>query len=422
MKIIILLFFVLFAASQPCDRHYPFELDMGYYVLAPDMTWHKSCNWNISAHLIPNRKTMTFVHGAQPDYVREGKRFFELREPEIQSLFGIWIQSGYNVMVYDWTQFADESLVNMRRIQSKSAWSCNAYNGMEYRYITSDLELAIRTDKECLTVAERLARDHKIHFSSSNGWDVNDIDNPESEIHYVSHSLGVGPVLNSAFFLVTDKLNGQMSYKTPQRLALLDPVFSPFPEKVLLGNPCGTEVVDVLGCRAKLLGANEIAIEMHKSSNINNCLKLSTNYPPLIEAVAFSRTKLFQFGDIPLGDCYKTDIINNDIKNTLVDISKQMTQQHSLVIAHYFLSKIHPPRRCTYVDGTCNAHEASSLALSAAMSTKEVKVWQNTFFRDYGKACFTQFDDGTRMSNSSVMNFDPADDLFYTQPCEYANY
>jgi hypothetical protein len=208
----------------------------------------------------------------------------------------------------------------------------------------------------------------------------------------------------------------------PERIALLDPVFSPFRQGYLAQEACGMYLSDDLGCYIQsLTNEHEVAVEIYRSSFINRCIQSAEFNPSILRESAYAHIKLNAWGEQETGNCYH-DKLWSDPKNfpkRVTALQNQVYNQHVMIIPYYMLSLLAPPHKCTHEAHGCET--TASFALSAAMPTAQVLAWHNKTDDRGNKLCFHEYDNGDRSPTGPTMTIDPGDDLFYIASCEHTS-
>jgi hypothetical protein len=445
--LILFISLVVFAeeAAGQCKNVYPYELDVGLYVarLQMDMSlkFDKYCRDDpnsLSDAYDPNGNTVIIFHGLQPELLLIHGNDTSVRfgyQADFGEMLAGWFHVGWNVLFYQWTQLADEPLINFEHATDKIHTS-RSFNGMQYTYLTrgGDVKVGDASRKE--SVMEMAL------------WDIISLPVPTvsgRELRLVGHSLGVQLALGVAYEMHSLHLVNSTAVvvlQLPKRVVLLDPVFSSGAKAYFTTNKCGSRVSDVMGCQAEALKSMRVAIEYYRTSFINRCLFSSEDNGKLIENSAFAHVDMYAWGDHPLGSCYDPGLLYNNgklsslnkINGRMSNLTTQIAEQHRAAIPYYFLSLSHPPHRCApnlrkagvveHVKAALitNCTASNTLALSAAMKTSQVLSWASVYDSEGYKQCFHQYDDGTRTPTSPTMTtFYAYDDTYYLTACKWVN-
>lgn len=234
------------------------ELDFGIYFIGKNGMMEKATVAN-NPYYDPSRPTMFYVHGWQTgvcsdDFGLESPFYFASKYISAYDAAADWIDAGYNVAVFYWSQFADEDEV--KDAQAKLYKADNDRKDMRYqirnkqfKYYSTDknmTELAL----DCYTEA----------FSGYYG----------SSIRVVGHSLGNQLATTLSHAISEAYYNGEISSSlVPDRLVLLDPFWGKGSENCVNGRWVG-EV-----CRAyvdTLISRHDIALEQYKSSALGGAV------------------------------------------------------------------------------------------------------------------------------------------------------
>lgn len=434
------------AKAQVCEDVYPEELDVAIYWARPSsdpagpmILFDKSCpEFNsIPASFDRSKRTILFIHGLQPNMVLEDDRFGQ--SPETHPFIIGWLLAGWNVGVFQWTQYADESIAHFERAEGR-IWTTDYFGDMEYTYLTRKGTVAVADGPMNETVADLLVRHYLGHFTPGLPW-VN-------EIRWVGHSLGtqLALVAMNKIVRMQEDLGSTLQiqyYRAPDRVALLDPVMSPGAKPYLLDvladDPQlgyyfsqGNSIMTFLSAIASRASALGIALEYYKSSFINRCLFSSHEDNTLVQHTAFEVVRFTQFGNHPIGQCISEEILGDfrDIQRYLDDVQYQMAQSHIAIVPYYLMTYFNPPLQCAY-SGTsppsCIALPGK-LALSAGMPTDDVLSWMVADAGTGDKLCFHEFVNNKelpRFTGKADIDyskvFNTADDLYYASSCERIN-
>jgi hypothetical protein len=374
------------------------------------LVWTKSCPDSISPSFNPTKKTLLLVHGLQPDCVLNGDQF--ALNGDLDAILGPWIQMGYNVGAFLWTQFADEEIINFVWSEDQ-IYTTRSFVKMRYKIRTSKGKIIARDAPMNMSVTDYFIQAWKAH------WPNNQEVGPE--IRVVGHSLGTQLVMNSAYHIYMD----DSIDRKPDRLALLDAVMSPHNKMYFMNSPCGKTITANMGCRARMfVTLASIPIEYYKSSFINRCIFASREDKDLVEYTAFTTVRFGMWGDHPLGSCWDKRLLHGlkHAKKYMKDLAFQMTAQHIYIVPYYLMSLFYVPHRCMLSPSgnktkakVCNP--LKSLALSAAMASSDVLSWgQPPMSPTERKLCFSQFinDNNTK----GEMTLTPDDDYFYLKYCK----
>ncbi len=177
----------------------------------------------------PNRPTIVFIHGWQPDKVKNQNRLdfcysYALGNGKYSPVYNtLQYWQNWNVAVFYWTQFASED--GFVDAESK-IYSATAHKGMRWAYLpfeAQEVSYCDSQDSHCLFPPKRadgqspnvvdLAYDALVSAIPNSG---------DQELRIVGHSLGAQVAI-----LLTDRLVKQNA-KTivPTQLVLLDPYFT----------------------------------------------------------------------------------------------------------------------------------------------------------------------------------------------------
>ncbi len=201
----------------------------------------------------PARPTLIFVHGWKPDQGYTHRTMiweFEDASGQEQSvdLAAAWVDAGWNIGVFDWGPFADESIVTDAEAK---IWTTNGNEGMRWR----DREGEYRTDHTVDRPISDLFYGTLVHALA-------DFHGPELRI--AGHSLGNQVAVGAVGKVATDVRAGKLpSELLPSQLVLLDPYWSPVGQDYLGKQSTGDAVRRFI---AEDVGPQEIVISWYRSS------------------------------------------------------------------------------------------------------------------------------------------------------------
>lgn len=405
-------------AAYECENVYPRSLDIGIYWANTNdegkLEWVKACP---DTGVFPygfdsGKKTVIWVHGLQPGFVEKNERFWV--ETEDMQFLAPWVMSGWNVGIFQWTQFADERLAHFERGEAK-IWSGKYFADMRYKHTNARGDVVISDAPRSKSVTDLFIEHYIAHAKQIL---------PDVEVRLIGHSLGSQLVMHAAYRLYEMQTEENIEdVRLPNRIAMLDPVYSPGTKGFLGKNHCGETLGSVMGCFAALLNEHGVAVEYYRFSFINKCIFSSQENNDLVHSSAFSQPMLTAWGDHRMGSCYDEDLLSSagKLKENIKSLGDQMHNQHIAAVPYYALSLIHAPVRCTLVFNDTSCEPLKSLALSAAMPTEMVLHWSKPVLDNSEKACFHQFDDGARDPDAPTVTVDPGDDMFFIRTCKHAH-
>jgi uncharacterized protein YjdB len=198
--------------AQAWDRSVFDNLDYGIYWYQNQLTSQKAASGTVNPYYSSTAPTMIYIHGWQngktPLLYRE--TFDRQSESGIaQDLTTAWKQRGWNMGIFYWNQFSDESEV---KDAEAKLWATQGPKQMRWRkadgsYVDSGITK---------TVGELFLEQYKIAMSNYSGNDV----------RLVGHSLGSQAVVIAAK-LISDAVDrGELPAQLrPKRIMLLDAAF-----------------------------------------------------------------------------------------------------------------------------------------------------------------------------------------------------
>ncbi|MCP4168362.1 MAG: hypothetical protein GY759_21060 [Chloroflexi bacterium] len=216
-----------------------------------------------SPYYDPTKPTILFVHGWQPDQAYTHRTMLwefenvETAEEEVLDLAAPWIDAGWNLGVFDWGPFADEEIVLDAEAK---IWTADGKKGMRWRDHAGDYQAGQLTNA---SVGE-LFYDAYIQALA-------DFSGPE--LRLAGHSLG-NQLAASLLAQLAEGINrGDLSDKLmPQRLALLDPYWSPLARDYLGGEKTGDRVRAIIKLTTL---SRDIPVEWYHSSSLTDGFLIS---------------------------------------------------------------------------------------------------------------------------------------------------
>ena len=224
----------------------------------------------------PTKPTMLFIHGWQPDQAYTHRTLMweyedaTTGEMTTFDLAAPWIDAGWNIGVFDWGPFADES--NVMEAEAK-IWTARGPRGMRWR----DRDGNYQTEgAPQVSASELLFRTYMDVFADYRG----------PEIRAAGHSMG-NQMATALVENVLETLGrGEVSpHLLPDRLTLLDPYWSP-PARDFL-NQASTGDVVRRGIQETMLHEG-ILVEWYRSSSLTDGTLISDGNTALQSSVVFS--------------------------------------------------------------------------------------------------------------------------------------
>ena len=244
-----------------------------------------------SSYYSDSKPTVIYFHGWQNGSSEEGyhREDFEFDEVNENSM-AAWKDQGWNVGVFYWNQFADESEV---KDAEAKIWSTNGPQGMRYGLDDGSYST---TQSPAKSVGE-------LAFEQVSA--VLD-DNNSGNIRFAGHSLG-----NQLAVYVAKQINdgindGSVSQNVmPGRVDLLDPFWSKS-GKSYLGDDNGDGNNDWTGERVRwyisdLISEQDVAVTWYKTSGILDLLIGDSN-SALEGTVAFIHNRFWYLSATQIGD------------------------------------------------------------------------------------------------------------------------
>lgn len=270
-------------------------LDYGLHWFASNGSSSKAYNENTNSAISvstsyynASKPTVIYFHGwqngsSQKNYKRED---FFLKDPQNGSTINTiskWKQDGWNVAVFYWNQFADES--ELKDAEAK-IWSTSGLRGMRYRLSDGSYSASKSPNTSLGELAFR-------QFKAVAG------NNTSGNIRIVGHSLG-----NQLATILSKKIsdavqNGQLASRLmPNRLELLDPFWSKGDKSFLGGDWTGERVRNYA---REMKNENNLAITWYKSTAILN-LGIGDENDGLKDIVALQSERYWYLNTFQIAD------------------------------------------------------------------------------------------------------------------------
>jgi len=211
------------------------NLDYGIYWFGKNNTSIKAETNIPNPNYNANNKTVIFVHGWQNGATVNGDRT-TFNYSQNDNTYGVninaadaWIDAGWNIGMFYWEQFADETEV---KDAEAKIWSAEGPRGMRYRTIDGSYSTS---ENISVSVSELFYQEF---INAMDGYKGNNI-------RIAGHSLG-----NQMAITLTDKINTNIENGNinanllPSRVALLDPFYSQGNKSFLGNNTTGEVAVD----------------------------------------------------------------------------------------------------------------------------------------------------------------------------------
>lgn len=441
----LLLFFLLGTSSvvTACNSVFPSNLDVGFFVLmnrpgeANRSYWQKSCadpsNPDSEPYLLtPNAPTVIFIHGLQDGYVEAGQQFGDFHE--VSEVFALLQLKIVNIVMFRWTQIADDKVENFERVES-FIHSTNSFHGIQFQYQDpndknhkvkwADLSGAMR-----MSVADRFAVEYFKHINTVFGWDP-ELRGRTYEVRVIGHSLGTQVAVAGAFRIAyPGNFTALASYATADRaigisrITLLDPIFSRGNRKYFhKSNPYGDDVMNVLSSYIDILLRDKgTPTEDFKSSHLSNCEGIAPSNHPITRSVAYARVKMREWGHVKPGNCFSMRMLSGNPISNYRDFALQSLMTHIYIIYYYFAAVVYPPHQCIISADRKHCAAQEALSLGPLMDTATVRYYASEEFEEIGKACFIQFGEPGGDHFQTLLDHTPKNDLFYLKSCDGVNF
>ncbi|MEN3042190.1 MAG: hypothetical protein ABDH59_02655 [Fervidobacterium sp.] len=234
------------------------SLDYGIYWFSYDGRVEKFVSRRTNPYFDPSKPSVIYIHGWQKDttikdYFRENPYFLITKTIKNVNTSQFWVSKNYNVGVFYWNQFADESEV---KDAEAKIWSYSGFKRMRYR-LKDGSYLSFNESKSIGDLAFECFVENFKNYSGS-------------EIRLIGHSLGNQLATVLAWKIHKGIESGILPPNVmPKRLVLLDPFWSKG-EKNYIGNRWTGEVSRQYV--RELITLRAIAVEMYKGSMIGGLL------------------------------------------------------------------------------------------------------------------------------------------------------
>lgn len=404
------------AAPAACEDVYPREPDIGFYMAAAGpggaLRWTKFCAGGAKPALTCGPGTLLIAHGASPGVVSNHERRFH-EEPSLVTDLAPWLRAGWNVGVFEWPQFADEPLAHFETAEAKIR-TPTYYWRMQFTYRTPTGGVAVGEYSTRRSVARIFSDDYAALLNGT----------ACGEVRLAGHSLGAQLALHAAALIHDDSHAG---VPLPARVALLDPVYSPFRHAYLAAGACGDTVPDEITCEIGALAAEGVAVEILRTSRLNQCVRAVNPTTLAMTPAVLTHALLTEWGAVRDGACYSDHLWGDpaNFPENASALARQLAHQHRAAVPYYLRSLTRPPHRCVPLPPGADKPRAcngmATPAPSAGLGTHQLLAAMNATGARGARLCFRQFDSGDRAPGAPTNNADPGDDLYYVTPCERVN-
>jgi len=252
------------------------EPEYGIYWYGKEDASQKALPGQPNPYYDPTKPTMLFIHGWQPDQAYSHRTLmwkYEDATTGVTTAFDLaapWVEGGWNIGVFDWGPFADES--NVLEAEAK-VWTATGPRGMRWRDRDGNYQTA---GVPQLSASELLYRNYLDVLADYRG--------PEIRIagHSMGNQMATALVLRLLETLGRDEISPHL---LPTRLTLLDPYWSP-PTRDFL-NQASTGDVVRRGIEETIL-TEGILVEWYRSSSLTDGTIISDGNEALQPSVVFS--------------------------------------------------------------------------------------------------------------------------------------
>lgn len=344
------------------------RLDYGIYWLGYNNDMQKYIPGQYNPYYDAAKPVVIYIHGWQKgssknNYHKENLFFTEAGVWTHNN----WLDKGWNVGIFYWSQWADEDEV---KDAEAKIWSRTGPKGFRYRLIDGTYRTTLNPSGTA--ACAELAYQAFVSALSTN---------TSGNIRLVGHSLGNQMVTRLAELVYTNCVSGNINENRYRlnRIALLDPAWTK-DGKSYLGDSNGDGKNDWVGERCrwaifKMLDrwtpVNRFSVEIYNTTALDQALGVAMdNNEPLRQRVA---------GTISVRPWYYSAI--------------QLAEKHNAIPRHYFWSMdFEPPVECTISWGS--RIPTGKMGPSAATPTWRIKeMMGNTYKWDQVEGRYTHSPD-----------------------------
>jgi len=327
------------------------NLDYGLYWFGNNDNYEKAIPGQGNSYYNKSAKTIIYIHGWQngssQNQNRETFNRSDSGGPDVDLAYA-WRQTGYNVGILYWNQFADEGEV---KDAEAKIWSKNGPRSMRWRDHNGNYSSG--PNKDAGTLMFESLRDNMSNYTGN-------------RLVIAGHSLG-----NQMAVVVSKKLKDGISAGNtnsklkPARVALLDPYYSNGSKSYISNQWTGAKArgyVDTL----KSWG---VIFEAYRSSSVTNTFLVGDANNGLLNKTAFLELKPWYFS------------------------AWQQAEKHGAAVFHYLWS---------FAFNTPSIKNSSDIGLSAKTSDSRTKSLMNgskTLIHDLGAYTKNPSDDRLKYGN-----------------------
>lgn len=320
-------------------------LDKGIYWFGRNNKGEKFIKGKQNKYFDYNKPTVIYIHGWNNEVVKNNNR--ETFNPKADGIgmdldvncADLWIDKGWNIGIFYWTQFADEKSV--KDVEAK-IWTDNGSKNLRWKNSNLDYENYDGTEK---SIAEIFVNEYISAMKDFKG----------EEIRIVGHSLGAQVSINAARLIENNISSGNISDKLrPDRIALLDPFWSKGNKSYLNNRTTGSVCCEIV----RYLKLEGIIFETYKTSILNECWIGDSNLE-MRKLTAFTKLSL-----------------------DFISIFDQSARHCAAKDWYFYSFGFNPPVE------TINGVNTGKSAISASTSTKRLREEENSgyvWYQDKGK-------------------------------------
>lgn len=250
--------------------------EVGIYWYGKEDASQKAIPGQPNPYYDPTRPTMLFIHGWEPDQAYTHRTLvwtYQDATTGVTTTFDLaapWIDAGWNIGVFDWGPFADESKV----LEAEAKiWTAKGPRGMRWRDRDGNYQ---SEGAPQVSASELLYRNYMDVLADYRG----------PEIRIAGHSMGNQMATALVLHLLETLGREEVSpHLLPSRLTLLDPYWSP-PARDFLNQDSTGDVVR-RGIEGSILPEG-ILVEWYRSSLLTGGTLISDGNEALQAEVVFS--------------------------------------------------------------------------------------------------------------------------------------
>lgn len=349
----LLLFIVLIIPSKAFASTYDGKtLDASIYWFGKGNVSQKFIDGQANPYFDPKKPTIIYIHGWQDGAYKTLHRE-SFNPSKMNKDYGLdvnsadyWIDAGWNIGIFYWNQFSDETFVNDAEAK---IWSPSGPKGMRWRLPDGRFQT---TNVPNESAAQLFVDNYKEAMKGFSG----------SEIRFAGHSLGNQMVINGAEIISSMVDEGQLPANLrPNRVALLDPYWSSGAKSYLNNKWTGAVCRDYV----TNLKSKGVVFEQYKTSNVDDFIvgDRNENMKKLTDYIEIN-TKFIPIYNIKAKHGYGRDwyfysyafnspseMKNGEITGHIASSAKTSTSRiREIMNSNYFLEQVRGESTYTPVD------------------------------------------------------------------------